>query len=49
MIIWDKLNILKPSEEEILVNKKAGRIYVADFSNNEGKYITGLTHIEKIA
>lgn len=40
MSIWDKLNILKPSEEEILANKKAGRIYVADFSNNEGKYIS---------
>lgn len=40
MNIWDKLNILKPSEEEILANKKAGRVYVADFANGEGKYMS---------
>ena len=40
MNIWDKLNILKPTEDEILANKKAGRIYVADFSNGEGKYMS---------
>ena len=40
MSIWNKLNILKSSEEEILANKKAGRVYVADFANGEGKYMS---------
>jgi len=30
----------KPTEEEILANKKNNVIYVSDFSNNEGKYIS---------
>lgn len=33
------LDFFKPSEAEILENKKAGRIYVADFGNGEGKYV----------
>lgn len=33
-------NIFQPSEVEILANKKAGRIYVADFQKGEGKYIS---------
>lgn len=40
MGIWDKFKILEQSEEEILANKKRGRIYVADFSNGEGKYVS---------
>lgn len=40
MSIWDNLNPFKSSETEILSNKKAGRVYVADFANNEGKYIS---------
>lgn len=33
-------DIFQPSETEILANKKAGRIYVADFQKGEGKYIS---------
>lgn len=33
-------DVLKPSEAEILANKKAGKIYVADFKSGEGKYIS---------
>lgn len=40
MNIWHKLKILKPSEREIIENKKIGRVYVADFSNIDGKYIS---------
>jgi len=40
MSIWEKLNPFSASEEEILANKIAGRIYVADFANQEGKYIS---------
>ncbi len=36
----DKLHMVKSSESEILANKKAGKVYVADFSNKEGKYIS---------
>jgi len=32
--------MLKPKEEDIIANKKAGRIYVADFNNDSGKYIS---------
>ena len=31
MIDWKKLNPIQPSEAEIIANKKAGKIYVADF------------------
>lgn len=36
---WD---IFNPTEEEILSRKKAGIIYMADFPNNEGKYISAI-------
>ncbi len=32
-------NIFQSSEADIINNKKAGRIYVADFGNGEGRYI----------
>jgi len=44
MGIRDKLHTVKPSESEILANKKAGKVYVADFSNKEGKYISTVLH-----
>lgn len=34
------LEFFKPKEEDIIANKKAGRIYVADFTNDSGKYIS---------
>ena len=37
MGLWE---IFKPKEEDIIANKRAGRIYVADFSNDSGKYIS---------
>ncbi len=40
MNIWEEWNPFKASEEQILANKRANRIYVADFTNNEGKYIS---------
>lgn len=40
MNIWKKINPFQPSEEEILINKKIGKVYVADFANREGKYIS---------
>jgi len=33
-------DFFQPSEAEILANKRAGRIYVADFQKGEGKYIS---------
>ncbi len=39
-IDWSKLNLLNTSEADILNNKKAGQIYVADFPNGTGKYIS---------
>lgn len=38
MSIWSEL--FQPNEEDILANKKAGKIYVANFANGEGKYIS---------
>ncbi len=37
---WSKLNPFSASEADILNNKKAGLIYVADFSSGTGKYIS---------
>ena len=37
---WSQLNPFRPTEAEIINNKKAGRVYVADFPNNSGKYIS---------
>ncbi len=39
-IDWDKLNPFKSTEADIINNKKAGLIYVADFPNGTGKYIS---------
>lgn len=39
-IDWSKLNPFNTSESSILNNKKAGRVYVADFPNGTGKYIS---------
>lgn len=39
-ISWDQLNPFKPSEADIINNKKAGLVYVADFQNSTGKYIS---------
>lgn len=35
-------NIIQTSEKEILANKREGRIYVADFQNGEGKYVSAI-------
>jgi len=37
---WSKLDPFKSSEADIINNKKAGVIYVADFSTGVGKYIS---------
>jgi len=39
-IDWDKLNPFKSTEADIINNKKAGMVYVADFQNGTGKYIS---------
>lgn len=39
-IDWSKLNPFQSSEANILNNKKAGVVYVADFQDNTGKYIS---------
>lgn len=39
-IDWSKLNPFKPTEADIINNKKAGMVYVADFQNGTGKYIS---------
>ncbi len=39
-IDWSKLNPFNASETDILNNKKAGLVYVADFPNGTGKYIS---------
>ena len=39
-IDWSKLNPFKPTEADIVNNKKAGMVYVADFKNGTGKYIS---------
>lgn len=39
-IDWTEFEPFKPSEEEILRNKTLGKIYVANFSNKTGKYIS---------
>lgn len=40
VIDWKNLNPFKPTEADIINNKKAGMVYVADFPNNSGKYIS---------
>lgn len=35
-------NTLKPSESDIIRNKKEGIIYVADFKNKEGRYVSAV-------
>ena len=42
MGLLEKLNPFQASEEEIISNKQAGKIYVADFGNQEGKYISAV-------
>jgi hypothetical protein len=37
IINWE---IFKPTETEILANKRVGKVYVSDFSKNEGKYVS---------
>lgn len=39
-IDWSQLNPFKSSEADIINNKKAGMVYVADFPNSVGKYIS---------
>lgn len=39
-IDWSKLNPFKPTEADIINNKKAGMVYVSDFGNGSGKYIS---------
>ena len=39
-IDWSKLNPFKPTEADIINNKKAGMVYVADFQKGTGKYIS---------
>ncbi|MDD2753753.1 MAG: DUF4263 domain-containing protein [Candidatus Nanoarchaeia archaeon] len=39
-IDWKSLNPFKPTEADIINNKKAGMVYVADFPNGAGKYIS---------
>uniref|UniRef100_A0A7V3N694 DUF4263 domain-containing protein n=1 Tax=candidate division CPR3 bacterium TaxID=2268181 RepID=A0A7V3N694_UNCC3 len=39
-IDWSKLNPFRASEADIINNKKAGMVYVADFSSGTGKYIS---------
>ncbi len=39
-IDWSKLNPFKSTEADIINNKKAGMVYVADFGNGSGKYIS---------
>lgn len=39
-IDWSKLNPFKSTEAEIINNKRAGVVYVADFQNGTGKYIS---------
>lgn len=38
MSIWNKLDILKASEEAFIAHKKEGKIYVADFTDDQKKY-----------
>lgn len=40
MNIFDKILKMGTSEEEIISNKKEGKVYVADFASKEGKYIS---------
>lgn len=39
-IDWDSFNPFKASEADIIKNKKAGIVYVADFPGGTGKYIS---------
>jgi len=39
-IDWNKLNPFQATEADIINNKKAGRVYVADFGSGSGKYIS---------
>lgn len=39
-IDWSNLNPFKPTESDIINNKKAGMVYVADFPAGTGKYIS---------
>lgn len=39
-IDWSKLNPFQTTEADIINNKKAGMVYVADFGNASGKYIS---------
>jgi hypothetical protein len=39
-IDWSKLNPFQATEADIINNKKAGMVYVADFGNGSGKYIS---------
>ena len=40
IIDWSNLNPFKPTEADIINNKKAGMVYVSDFQNGTGKYIS---------
>lgn len=42
MTIWDGLAQFNPSEDQIIANKKIGRIYVSDFPSGEGKYVSSV-------
>lgn len=39
-IDWNKFNPFQATEADIINNKKAGMVYVADFGNGSGKYIS---------
>jgi hypothetical protein len=39
-IDWSKFNPFQATEADIINNKKAGMVYVADFGNGSGKYIS---------
>lgn len=39
-IDWNKLNPFQATEADIINNKKAGMVYVADFGSGSGKYIS---------
>lgn len=38
--IWAELEEVQSSEEDIIANKKAGRVYVADFARGQGRYVS---------
>lgn len=42
MGVRDKLHVVNTSKSEILANRKAGKVYVGNFHNKEGKYISAV-------